>query len=52
MRDALVAAFAIAGKDLRAELRTRGFSRAAQFSWRACAARTLDVYREALTFRP
>ncbi|MEW6303016.1 MAG: glycosyltransferase family 1 protein [Verrucomicrobiota bacterium] len=30
---------------LRGELREKGRQRAAQFSWRKCAAQTLDVYR-------
>jgi len=34
-------------KALRAELRERGFARAAQFSWRRAAEETLDVYRRA-----
>jgi glycosyltransferase involved in cell wall biosynthesis len=31
---------------LRADLRTRGLSRAAQFSWERAARETLEVYRE------
>jgi glycosyltransferase involved in cell wall biosynthesis len=34
---------------LRDELRVRGLARAARFTWQAAAARTLDVYRRALT---
>jgi glycosyltransferase involved in cell wall biosynthesis len=31
--------------DLRAELRTRGYQRAQEFSWERCARETLAVYR-------
>jgi glycosyltransferase involved in cell wall biosynthesis len=34
---------------LRAELTERGKARAATFSWRTCAERTLDAYRRVLT---
>ena len=33
-------------RTLHAELRERGLARAAEFSWRRCAAETMDVYRE------
>jgi hypothetical protein len=33
--------------DLREEVRRKGIVRANQFSWRATAAGTLDLYREA-----
>jgi hypothetical protein len=32
----------------RADLRTAGLARAAQFSWAQTARRTVDVYRELL----
>jgi glycosyltransferase involved in cell wall biosynthesis len=35
-------------ESLRAELVAKGKARAATFSWRACAERTLDAYRRAL----
>jgi len=34
--------------ELRADLRERGLARAAQFSWRKCAAETLAAYREVI----
>ena len=33
---------------LRDELRTRGLARAAEFTWKRCAQKTLDVYRMAM----
>ena len=40
---------AIEGRD---RLRTAGLRRAAEFTWGATAAATLDVYREAAAGRP
>jgi glycosyltransferase involved in cell wall biosynthesis len=36
---------------LHADLRRRGFDRAAQFSWQRCAAETLAVYRQVCSMR-
>jgi glycosyltransferase involved in cell wall biosynthesis len=36
---------------LHADLRRRGFDRAARFSWQRCAAETLAVYRQVCSMR-
>jgi len=46
LRESILKVVSDAG--LRSELRSRGFARAQQFSWKKTAALTAEVYRDAL----